>query len=100
MKKTEKQLTPQEARRDTTNSEKTVVKDNERRPKTSCLSEELDAGEGTSSSTRKTIEERHKKAKTNRLENETERHFDTFQNHNLAPDEWDALADQLLHRGV
>ena len=95
-----KQLTPQEARRDTTNSEKTVVKDNERIPKISTLSENLDAGEGTSSSTPKITEESHKKAKTNRLENETERHFNTFQNHYFAPDEWDALADQLIHRGV
>ena len=26
--------------------------------------------------------------------------LDTFQKHNLAPEEWELLADQLLQRGV
>ena len=70
-------------------------------PESSNLSKKRDHGKGMSSSSLKKLSKKATK-KLNQIDSKTRAKdiLDTFQNHHLSPDEWDALTDQQLPRWV
>ena len=60
----------------------------------------MDPREGTINSTPKKAQKKLQKLKKTESKTRPEDILSTFQNHKLAPEEWETLADQLLPRRI